>query len=1163
MKNSLKGMLGIAAMMLATPFSAWADIQWPSEDGKYFTLPNEADINFNDCAMRDPETSWGVFENDGASLGSTGPNTNVRIFINNTEEQAYTFSMKSGANGLEAVTNLSMVDVAGDVYMDHDFDIPNTGGWGASTDHSAPTMVMPAGKYCLTFSVKSTTGSYAGNYYNFHLAPLGKFIDIPGELTWEDIVCTGGCKWEGNGSNIGYMRHGVGFTINMNVKEAGVYNLSYDVTWFANKTHVVADVIDIATGETEYSTWLNVTGSHHYDHHLLMSTGLKQVKFTFTNPNIGTSWLYNVPMPKFEKVGEKVAILQDFIPEGVEAGEFEGYDFNVNLPISYESKEFVFTVPALNGTLDVTAKEGDNDVTVTSLGNGRFSIPTPALDGSSVIRIKLNPDADAVVDRTEFLVRVFHIGAIDIKSLVIDGTDMDADFLALLNQKGEKVELSFPDYVLTTIPSLHGEYVHGDKLAATGVLENGAVTFNFKAETGGLSKEYVLSFPGYHSYTPGANDETEEIKFDGNRPSGSDWTNGIYTISAVNDGYQSWFKGGKGEHQLSIPANYVVKQLIFRDLKNNYAGNIARITDVKSEGATVIAPTLSGFQHENVKLVNLVYNFENHVAGTPVSFTFEGGGQMMWSFELTVEKQALTGAPTLESIEIVAPEGTNHFVAIAKYDRVIKKAKASVDTISVNGTAGAPTVYFPVTDLDYSTKYTLTIAAGDVEDEYGNKTAETVTKDIEIGAKATVAKTLPVVVSTVDELRSAAANISGKVVLVLNGDYDLGAEALDIRGEGYSVVGQSKEGVLIHGKRSGISNPVLSTRYSTDIYLQDITLRNDYDWDVKERGGVGVALGSGTREIAYNVSLQSQQDTQVTNGTDGYYENCDIYGAVDFICGGGNQFYKECNLIMTNPGHITAPSTGTGHLWGYVFESCVIDAYNGSYTFEPDSKGNTYNLGRPWQNEPRAYFLRTRMNLKPNDAGWGSMGDLVTHFYEYGSVDSEGNLIDLSVRTNSPTHKGEPYTPVLTDEEATMFTLSNVIGLKESFVPTDYTRQLSAPEATVADDRISWADMSDALYYVITSDGAFIGVTTDAHFTPEANGTYCVQAANVKGGLSPMSAPVTFVTTGIYGINPDNAEGNVEYFNIQGQRVHESSKGILIRVTTDAEGNVKAEKIVR
>ncbi len=1163
MKKSFTRLAGLAALLLAPGLSAWADIQWPTDDSKYFTLPNEADINLNDCAVRDPENSWGVFENDGASLGSTGPSTNVRIFINNTEEQAYTFSMKSGANGLEAVTNVSMTDAVGNTFMDHDFTIPNTGSWSAATDHSTPTMVMPAGKYCMTLKVKSTTGSYAGNYYNFHLAPLGKFIDIPGPLTWQDITCVGGCKWEGGGANIGYMRHGVGFTINMNVKEAGVYDLSYDVTWFANKTHVVADIIDIATGEVEYSTWLNVTGQGPYHHNLLMTTGLKQVKFTFTNPNIGTSWLYNVPMPKFEKVGEKVAILQDFVPENAEAGEFEGYDFNVNLPISYDKDNFVFNVPALNGTIDVTATESESEVTVTALGDGRFSIPTPALDNAAVISIKLNPDADAVVDRTEFLVRVFHIGAIDIKTLVIDGTDMGADFLGLLNAKGEKIDLTLPEYVFTTVPSLQGEYVHGDKLSATGRLENGAVKFSFKAETGGLSKEYNLTFPTYKPYTPAAGDETEVIKFDGNRPSeGENWSNGLYSITAVNDGYQSWFKGGRGEHSLIIPSNYVVKQFIFRDLKNNYAANIANIVDVKSEGATIIAPSFSGFQHENVKLVDLVYNIENHVAGTPISFTFDGGGQMMWSFELTVEKKSLTGAPALESLEIIAPEGTNHFVAAAKFDRVITKAQATVGNKTILGTAGAPTVYFPATDLDFSTTYTLTIAAGDIEDEYGNKTTEPIIREVVIGEKAVVAKALPTVITNVGELRAAAANADGKVLLVLNGDYDLGSEAVVIAAKNYSVVGQSKEGVVIHGKQSGISNPIFSTRNSSDVYLQDLTLRNDYDWDVKERGGVGVALGSGDREIAYNIALQSQQDTQVTNGTDGYYENCDIYGAVDFICGGGNHYYKACNLIMTNPGHITAPSTGTGHLWGYVFDNCVIDAYKGSYTFEPDNKGNTYNLGRPWQNEPRACFLNTKMILEPNPAGWGSMGNLNTHFYEYGSVNAQGELIDLSVRANSPTHVGEPYSPVLTAEEAAKYTMTNVIGLKESFVPTDYTRQLAAPAAAVADGKIEWADMSDAMFYLITMDGKYVDVTTEPAYVPATDGTYCIQAANCRGGLSKASAPVKFSTSGIGEIAAD-AETTVEYINIQGQRVDETAKGLLIRLTRSADGTVKAEKIVR
>lgn len=989
------------------------------------------------------------------------------------------------------------------------------------------------------------------------------YVEIPGTLKWTDIQCVGGCKWEGGGANIGYMRHGVGFTINMNVKEAGVYDLSYDVTWFANKTHVVAEVIDVNTDKVEYSTWLNVTGTNHYDHNLLMTTGLKQVKFTFTNPNIGTSWLYNVPMPKFEKVGGKVAILQDFIPEGVEAGEFEGYDFNVNLPVSYTSENFVFTAPSLNGTLEVTATQGETPVKVTSLGNGKYSIPTPASGAVSVIGIKLIPDAGTVVDRTEFSVRVFHIGAIGVKSLVIDGTDMDADFLAMLNKDGEKTDLTLPDYVLTTVPSLNGEYVHGDKFSADGKLENGVVKFNFKAETGGLAKEFILSFPTYKPYTPAAGDETEVIKFDDNRPDGSDWHNDLYSISNVNDGYQSWFKGRAGEHTLTIPANYEVKQLIFRDLKNNYAANIANITNVKSEGATIIAPSFSGFQHENVKLVDLVYNFENHVAGTPISFTFDGGGQMMWSFELTVVKKTLSGAPKLENLTVIAPEGTNHFVAIAKFDRVITKAVASVGSKTILGTAGSPTVYFPATDLDYSSTYTLSIAAGDIEDEYGNKTTEPITKDVVIGAKAAVAKALPVIISSVEELRAAAADINGKVLFLLDGDYNLGSEPLVIRGESFSVVGQSKEGVIIHGTQSGISNPIFSTRYSTDIYLQDITLRNDFDWDVQSRGGVGVALGSGTREIAYNIALQSQQDTQVTNGTDGYYENCDIYGAVDFICGGGNQFYKNCNLIITNPGHITAPSTGTGHEWGYVFDGCEINAYSGSYNFAPDSKGNTYNLGRPWQNEPRAYFLRTKMNLMPNAAGWGAMGNLKTHFYEYASVDAKGDKLNLSVRTNSPTHVGEAYSPVLTDDEAAKFTLTNVIGLKESFVPTDYTKQLSAPEVTVKDGKMSWADMDDALYYIITKGGVFVDAVTDASYVPAADGEYCIQAANARGGLSKKSAPVNYTQSGITDITVDGDDADVRYFNIQGQPVDGAATGVVIRIAKDANGKVKAEKIIR
>ena len=45
------------------------------------------------------------------------------------------------------------------------------------------------------------------------------------------------------------------------------------------------------------------------------------------------------------------------------------------------------------------------------------------------------------------------------------------------------------------------------------------------------------------------------------------------------------------------------------------------------------------------------------------------------------------------------------------------------------------------------------------------------------------------------------------------------------------------------------------------------------------------------------------------------------------------------------------------------------------------------------------------------------MGKLPTHFYEYNSLDANGNSIDLSVRGNSPTSTNS-YVPVLSADEA-------------------------------------------------------------------------------------------------------------------------------------------------
>ena len=203
-----------------------------------------------------------------------------------------------------------------------------------------------------------------------------------------------------------------------------------------------------------------------------------------------------------------------------------------------------------------------------------------------------------------------------------------------------------------------------------------------------------------------------------------------------------------------------------------------------------------------------------------------------------------------------------------------------------------------------------------------------------------------------------------------------------------------------------------------------------------------------------NIAMQSQQDTQVT-GESGYYLNCKIYGAVDYICGGGNHFYDQCELIMTNPGPITAPATSSMLKWGYVFQHCTVNEYP---NFKADK---SYDLGRPWQNEPRAYFLNTRMNVLPSDAGWRSMSTLPTHFYEYKSVDKNGNLIDLSTRKNSPTSTNQ-YTPILTDEQANLFTVENVLGGNDSWLPTEEAITTKAPQVNVNGNTLTWDDVEGA-----------------------------------------------------------------------------------------------------
>ena len=633
---------------------------------------------------------------------------------------------------------------------------------------------------------------------------------------------------------------------------------------------------------------------------------------------------------------------------------------------------------------------------------------------------------------------------------------------------------------------------------------------------------------------PVVNYESADIKNnEGERENGV-WTNGIYTLSTTSlDGYNQYFKMNGSNYIISVPADVVVSQVIFKECSNNYAGNDARLQSVTSEGATATIPEDNKFYHSTEgDKHDIVVELANHTAGRDISFNLPKKGQPMCWIQLTVAKQNPETAPakTTDKVTVV----NNHAVVAVTFDREIAdNVEATINNTTVTAEGGSTTLLFPVWGLSYETNYSLNIAAGAVTDTYGNSTTEAIQVAVNVPAKPAVAQAVyDYVVSNATELQDAIAAVNEsnkkadaarKTIFLKNGDYDLGnlvgqgKSCAQLKCYNVSLVGESRDGVIIHGETDGISNPILNLRDRTGFYLQDLTVRNDHDYgNGLFNGGVAVAIYGGDKTVMKRVRMLSNQDTQVT-GHRAYFEDCAIHGTVDFICGGGDNFYQNCDLVLENRGGdvIAAPSTNASHKWGYVFQECTIKAVDGATAVTDGS----WNLGRPWQNEPRAYYLNTTMQVLPSDNGWTNMSNLPTHFYEYGSVNNNGEAIDLSVRGNSPSSTNH-YTPILTAEEAARYTVENVLGGTDSWLPTEQCVVLAAPTASISGSTLQWTAVTDARCYVVFKDGQYLTNLTASSLDGIEAGSYTVRAANLNGGLGDESDAVVkqaTVTTGATG----------------------------------------------
>ncbi len=638
-----------------------------------------------------------------------------------------------------------------------------------------------------------------------------------------------------------------------------------------------------------------------------------------------------------------------------------------------------------------------------------------------------------------------------------------------------------------------------------------------------------------------------------------EWTDNVFTLTPteasgrLSNGYWTPVDGQQifgfctqnSEITVKAPDAYQIAGIAF--IGHTLYGKETRFT-VTGDGVTATPESAALSENASagyMECASLV--IDGHKAGTPLTVKVSDNFANMY-IRIEYRQMPDNTKPVLESQSIAdgaTIDYTSGCVSL-KFSEVVSltaEAEATFDGKTVSPKVEDNVcVNYHFIGVPYSSEHTYVLKAGSVADEAGNKYDEDITVKFSVGPRPTVKKkTFDFVVGidgTIDEAIAAANAATGSEryhIFVPNGTYKLSGTSADhmtdVTRSNISITGQNMEAsVLTNEPESyGISTTAtLHLKYTENIYMQDITLRN---LKSEPDGGQNISLyDRGSKSVLHRVKLFGYQDTYVT-GSRSYHKDCHIYGGTDYICGGGNMYFDNCTIYNRTSGNvIAAPATDKNLKWGYVFMNCTI-------------MGKDFTLGRPWQNEPRCYYLNTKMETEPTGTGWRNMSDLVTHFYEYNSMDLQGNKHDLTKRGNSPSSTNK-YTPVLTDEQAAEFNVYNVLSSTDGWAPELLAEQIAKPAITVQGDVASWTFNDITLCMVVFKDGIYVTNTTESSYTMTEDGVYTFCAVNEMGGLSEASEAINFVVDGIGGVNAAKAD-NAPVYNVKGMRAPEMKSGQL------------------
>lgn len=669
----------------------------------------------------------------------------------------------------------------------------------------------------------------------------------------------------------------------------------------------------------------------------------------------------------------------------------------------------------------------------------------------------------------------------------------------------------------------------------------------------------------------------------------------------------SEFTNIKVQAEMMYNYNAYQKQTIEFSIDGTNWTKVGEATMEAVKTATPISAELTADANNAAELyIRFIPDYTSTIDGT----TSNNDGTTITNIFILGEKKLVDDgkAPTL--LSTVPATGATSASAngrvVMNFDEKVKltaAAKATLNGEELVLSATGKTVAAEYKNLSYATEYTFQLVAGSVSDLTDNVLNEAVNVTFTTMTKPTVDKALydfivPDDGNFKDALNAAAARTDKSKrfrIFVKQGNHIIPANQNSMvtgtDGKSYpdpktsfgtpntSIIGEDMALTTVANTMpndlasnpdagaGGQANPLEGIRTSgllymtsgaTNTYFQDITLKTN----TPDATGRNVILvDGGNKTICKDVTLWAYQDTYVSDRSQSlyYFEGGVIRGRTDFICGSGDVFFNDVDIVMCEQGgYIVAPRDNVKY--GYVFKDCTLKG-------EQDNVNGNYFLGRPWTEAAETYYIDCTMEAIPTAAGWTNMSaGGCTRFAEYNSVSASGTTVDLSGRVkelgNTNPHS---FNPVLSAEEAAEIgNMSNMFG---DWDPRQATEQAPTPTNVTlykGDNTLKWDNNDYALLWAVCKDGKAVAFTTEPTYTvDDATAIWSVRAANEMGGLGEAVTATVSETTGIENVNNANGVVSTSYYNLNGVKVSNSFKGTVIKVETLNNGKQITSKIVK